>query len=87
MIYVYCTFDKVSEEYSMPWFAKNDNVAKRNLLIASRRENLPLEDIQLLRIGCFCNDDGTLYDSDNAGKVLSSNEVIILDNQDKEDSK
>lgn len=77
MINVYCTFDKISEEYSIPWFAKNDNVAKRNLKIASQRENLPLEDVKLLRIGSYCQEDGTLFDTDNAGKVLSAVEVEL----------
>lgn len=60
---IYCTFDKVSEQYSQPWFAKNDNVAIRNLMIASRRENLPLEDIVLYSIGCYDSEKGFIFDN------------------------
>ena len=77
MLKIYCTFDVVSEEYSQPWFAKNDNVARRNLLIASQRQNLPLQDIQLYCIGNFNTDAGFLFDSDNPSLVLSKVELVL----------
>lgn len=84
MIYVYCTFDKVSEEYSMPWFAKNDNVARRNLMIASRRENLPLDDIILVKLGMFNTDLGQLEGLEDVDPFRPEEVTIV---QDKEDSK
>lgn len=62
MIKFYVTFDKIGESYSMPFPAKNDNVAKRNMLIASKRESLPLDDIQLFCVGLYDFDNGT-FDS------------------------
>lgn len=86
MTNIYCTYDKVSEEFSQPWFAKNDNVAKRNLLIASRRENLPLEDINLFCIGIYDSDEGKLRDITNKD-IFINREVLLFDSQDKEESK
>lgn len=78
MIKIYCTFDKVSEEFSIPWFAKNDSVAKRNLKIASRREALPLSDIILYSIGTYDQDKGFI------DETLQS-VPISLDDDDKID--
>lgn len=77
MIKLYCTFDNVSEEFSVPWTAKNDNVARRNLLIAAKRQNLPLNDIKLYCIGSYSIDNGKLFDTDNPEKVLSQVELVL----------
>lgn len=78
MMFIYCTFDKVSESYSPIWTAKNDNVAKRNIKIASMRQNLPLSDIILVKLGSYNDDLGQIEGLEDVDP-LKSVEISLID--------
>lgn len=84
MIKIYCTYDEVSEEYSLPWFAKNDNVAKRNIQIASAREHLPLVDIKLLCLGSFDQEKGVLCNINEPAFNIPLDDIEQLESKVKE---
>lgn len=61
---VYCIFDKVSEEFGQPFVMKNDEMAKRSFIQYCSKSEIK-NDLILVNIGLFDNEDGSLTDLKN----------------------
>lgn len=59
-MYAYSVFDRTAGNYATPFFAVNDEVAKRNFRYSLKRlDDLFIADLDLYCIGSFDNDIGT----------------------------
>lgn len=72
-MYIYCIFDKVSEEFGQPFVMKNDEMAKRAFVQYAGKSDIK-NDIVLFKIGMFDNVSGVLTDSENS--IILTGEVI-----------
>ena len=72
----YSIHDDKSESYNTPYFAQNDNMAKRSFADLVRDPSTTIsknpEDFRLYRVGEFINDDGKLYQEEIPTLVASA---------------
>ncbi len=77
----YSVFDKTAESFAVPFFAPNDEVAKRNFRFSLKKlDDLFVVDLQLYRIGAFDNVNGMFVNDytgviDTGTNVLSEREI------------
>ncbi|AXL15595.1 nonstructural protein [Microviridae sp.] len=64
-MYMYSVEDLKAEDYGLPFFAANDDLAKRQLLYGMRNEQTPLndfpDDFVLWQIGTWTSEDGGVW--------------------------
>lgn len=79
----YSVFDKTAETFATPFFAPNDEVAKRNFRYSLKRlDDMFVTDLELFCVGSFDNELGhfdvhadEVYLVDTGANVLSEREI------------
>lgn len=84
IIKVYSVFDKTAETYATPFFAPNDEVAKRNFRYSLKKlDDMFISDLVLFCVGAFhigmgrllCDTKEDKYQIDSGENVLSEREI------------
>ena len=81
MVKAYSVFDKAAGTYATPFFAPNDDVAKRNFRYSLKKlDDLFIADMELYLVGAFDIetsdfDSGFGYVVDTGKNVLSEREI------------
>ena len=57
---VFSIYDKLAEEYGPTFHAKNNAIANRNYHQLAESQNLKIEEFELVQVGTFDNESGTL---------------------------
>lgn len=79
-INAYAVFDAVAETHATPFFAPNDEVAKRHFRFSLKKlDEIFISDLVLWRVGDFDNENGVFSNSfsvvDSGKNVLSEREI------------
>lgn len=83
ILVAYSVFDKAAGTYATPFFAVNDDVAKRNFRFScSKLDNVFIQDLALCEVGSFSIETGWMESPVSSNfRVVDSGEFILAERE------